>query len=192
MKLHTSGQRLKCKKCNLVFESDVLKKAHMKTHTSHLCNFCGKTFKRPCLLKSHLETHRDENDTPEGEEAGNGAKQENTKREFKCTFCKVDHASISRLKQHMHKEHAELGNKCGECANIFFSKRGLTDHMKIHSTMNKLEESITEGDSIDPTGDEVFYEIPLRNTEVGDIILDIGDLQVASTDAILYFEYPNN
>jgi hypothetical protein len=65
LKIHTTGKKLKCNKCQLDFESEELKKAHMKTHAKHLCSVCGKTFKRPCLLKEHTKAHESEKESCE-------------------------------------------------------------------------------------------------------------------------------
>ena len=139
LKVHASGHFLKCKKCNLTFRNVIEKKEHMLLHSKHTCNYCGKEFKRPCLLNRHVAAdHRDEHFSDQDivDEAPRKSK------EYTCHYCKSVFPSISSLKTHLNKEHKRDGKKCSDCDNVFFSKRGLREHLKTHASVKEQEEPL--------------------------------------------------
>ena len=139
LKVHSSGQFLKCKKCNLDFRNILEKKEHMLVHSKHICNYCGKVFKRPSILKGHVAAaHRDEHCS----EQDAVDEVQSKPKEYSCYYCKSLFPSISSLKTHLNKEHSRAGKKCSECDHVFFSKRGLREHMRTHASVIEQQETL--------------------------------------------------
>ena len=139
LKVHSSGQFLKCKKCNLEFRNILEKKEHMLVHSKHICNYCGKEFKRPSILKGHVAAaHRDEHCS----EQDAVDEVQSKPKEYSCYYCKSLFPSISSLKTHLNKEHSRAGKKCSECDHVFFSKRGLREHMRTHASVIEQQETL--------------------------------------------------
>ena len=110
----------------------------MLVHTKHTCNYCGKEFKRPGLLNGHMvAAHRDEHFSNRDmvDEARSKTKK------YSCHYCKSLFPSISSLKTHLNKEHTNKGEKCSDCDNVFFSKRGLREHMKTQVLVKEQKEA---------------------------------------------------
>ena len=182
LKTHLLGKNLKCNKCTLTFENEGLKKVHMEKHLKHVCNICGKTFKRPFPFKEHMKTHEYENESSKEDTSGEGLestkKAEVGKGLFKCKVCGEIYPSITSLKIHMNKDHVKDGIICSECKKIFFTKRGLKDHMENHKKIKENEsknDNNLELDSTNVVEDVVFYTIPDGQPfPEGAIVIDIN------------------
>jgi hypothetical protein len=86
----------------------------------------------------------------------------------------------------MNKEHAANGEKCGECANIFFSKRGLKDHMMNHSKMKNQQESVDKDNlNVKSAGDLIFYQVPV-NFETGEVVINVGDIEMVDIENLAF------
>ena len=58
-------------------------------------------------------------------------------KHYLCKICRENYPYITSLKIHMNKKHKENGEKCNECGKIFFSSRGIKDHMEAHIKMSQ-------------------------------------------------------
>ena len=119
MKLH-SLVKFDCKQCKKSFRSETMLAKHTQEHKAkkkHVCDICGLTCERPNHLKLHKQTHETKNLSNLG---------------VKCKFCEWNSDSMLKLKTHLVDRHIELAKKCSYCSKIYFSRRGMRDHLKIH------------------------------------------------------------
>ena len=153
MKTHFSGKKLKCGKCNLSFNSAHEKQEHLKSklHNGCACHTCGKVFRRPCLLKEHMKIHSDENST------GTLEQKEEPEKKYYCKFCYQKFGSVTILQNHLTKEHPQLGKKCTQCSNIYFSKRSLVRHTQLHELINLKQAKTAE--QVKNPSQEVMLEV---------------------------------
>ena len=118
-KTHSNIIMLTCAESNKSFRNKFAFESHMHAETVNLnCQLCNKSFLKPSLLLKHERMHS------------------NVKRErlpvTVCKFCELECTSITAARKHMKMEHIDQAMHCDICANPFFSKRGLKEHMKEH------------------------------------------------------------
>lgn len=119
----SSGDKLTCIFCNLVFTNKETYKEHEVTHLNYKCNVCGKRYFKETFLKQHQKNAH--------------LKSKN----LKCPICNNVFKTVYNLKQHLFTHSNERNYSCSfeNCNKQFRQISTLQAHEKIHKQDNRKE-----------------------------------------------------
>ncbi|XP_075038683.1 zinc finger and BTB domain-containing protein 41 [Mixophyes fleayi] len=131
----SSKKKLKCPKCEKIFDRVGKYESHTRVHTGEKpfeCDICNLRYSTKSNLTVHRKRHNSETEIP--------------RKEHKCPFCSKLHASRKTLVKHVKRFHAENaqefltikrikseGWKCDICNKSFTRRPHLEEHMILHS-----------------------------------------------------------
>ncbi|XP_073842706.1 zinc finger protein 532-like isoform X3 [Musca autumnalis] len=133
---HRQVPKYKCEKCGKIDRIDVIQ-SHVRKHTANLtCPACGKVCKRKNDLTLHINlTHKAEREEIkkkleeiEGPPPAVIRIDDDT---FPCKYCSYNGNSMDSLRHHIEESH-KREHKCKVCNMLFYLKRGLVAHMRMH------------------------------------------------------------
>jgi DNA-directed RNA polymerase subunit RPC12/RpoP len=116
------GNAYKCKTCGETFSTKSLVKQHgLRVHINekrYACNLCSKRFRYKTSVAVHLKNKTCQKTTT-----------------YRCCKCRKTFKYQSKLD--MHKEIKCIDFKCTVCSKLFYTRRRLIEHMKIHSEVKQ-------------------------------------------------------
>ncbi|XP_053401743.1 uncharacterized protein LOC123550514 [Mercenaria mercenaria] len=155
MRLHKPKQEFECSLCDLIAESSEALQDHMIQHCkvrTYQCKLCNSTFNYKSQLRAHMRMHNDQDilfcdfcdfETRNLSGMKLHTKSHLTKPPYKCDSCQEDFISSYNLRIHKRdgcNTSAEKSNtsfKCDECDFVFFGRREMKNHLRLHMGRSK-------------------------------------------------------
>lgn len=150
MRLHKPKQEFECSLCDLIAESSEALQDHMIQHCkvrTYQCKLCNSTFNYKSQLRAHMRMHNDQGilfcDYCDFETRNMPAmkvhtKSHLTKPQYKCELCQEDFISSYSMRLHRRDgcntnvEKSNTSFKCEECDSVFFGRREMKNHLRMH------------------------------------------------------------
>ncbi|XP_060553526.1 uncharacterized protein LOC132714642 [Ruditapes philippinarum] len=155
MRLHKPKQEFECSLCDLIAESSEALQDHMIQHCkvrTYQCKLCNSTFNYKSQLRAHMRMHNDQDilfcdycdfETRNLSGMKLHMKSHLTKPPYKCDSCQEDFVSSYNLRIHKRdgcNSSADKSNtsfKCDECDFVFFGRREMKNHQRLHMGRSK-------------------------------------------------------
>jgi len=153
MRTHSIDKKYKCDICGVVFEqkSNLIK--HIKTHldfkSNFRCRICKAKFLQKSTLMSHMKIHSIDNPFKCSICGTSYLLKTDLKKHEKshmidkalliCKLCNQSFPTKLKRINHERKFHTEEASQCLICYKLFFEKKELTHHIKLHMKIMSSE-----------------------------------------------------
>ncbi|KAL4234652.1 hypothetical protein ACF0H5_006293 [Mactra antiquata] len=154
MRLHKPKQDFQCSLCNIIAESSEALQDHMIQHCkvrTYQCKLCIAVFNYKSQLRAHMRMHNDHDlllcDFCDFESRNLAAmklhtKSHLTKPPYKCEGCFAEFITSNSFREHKREgctaniDKNKTSFKCEECDFVFFGRREMKNHLRLHMGKN--------------------------------------------------------
>jgi len=128
IELHTNQETFSCQVCQKNFRSKSGFDGHLcRDQSDRECKLCDKSFKKPCFLLKHNKSVHEKRVIKERPKVTS------------CKFCELDCKAGIDVRKHMLLEHMDRATRCSFCNDPFFTRGGMSKHIKEHLMLSKNE-----------------------------------------------------